>query len=159
MNRERRAAAVMKASARGWGCHWLFFLLAAAIKTIKSYKVTFHTPGNAGLTVFVFILAATGLVTFAATVFLIGPYVLWIDAERLARDPWRMYLETSILAVISATLLTPFVKPQAESFGTTLLLLAIFALGVSLTASFFYLHDLKTATPDKNASGSSRQTL
>jgi hypothetical protein len=142
MERERQGDGVMKAAAKGWVCVWMVYLLGAAIAAAR--RPHYPPDWKSDLAVLCIYLGATGLVTLIASTCIAVPYIRWVGSERLARKPWRMYLETAALALISTAVLTPMVKPQAESFALNFLPLAAFGLGVSVAGSFFYLRDLKS---------------
>lgn len=136
MQGKRRAEGVIEASAKGWGCVWGLFLLVGAINTYTGPQR--HTAWDIDqVSILCFEMAATALVTGVATLCLAVPYVHWVTPEVLEQHSWRMYVGTAILAIVGTVLLTLLVKPQAESFRSTFLPMAIFAVSVAIAGSFF----------------------
>ncbi|HEX3968008.1 MAG TPA: hypothetical protein VHW70_08590 [Edaphobacter sp.] len=128
-------------AAKGWLCVWLFLL---AWQTVNTLRFSSHAKITDLLSIYLIWLIATGLVTLAATVVLIVPYVWLRGVETLLQRPWLMYIESGVAAIFASFVLTHFLKPTAETFLRNFIPYLIFALAISLASSAFYLRSVKS---------------
>ena len=88
-------------------------------------------------------IVSTGVVTLAATILFIVPYVCLTSADKLLAMPWRMYIETGLIVILISLGLNYAVKPQAYTFWRSLPPYLAFALATSLVSSAFFMLALK----------------
>lgn len=86
---------------------------------------------------------ATGIVTVAATVLLIVPYVCLRGVNALRQRPWLIYVESGAITIFASVVLTHFVKPTAKTFLHTFYPYVVFALATSIASSAFYMSKVK----------------
>jgi hypothetical protein len=67
---------------------------------------------------FVWVLG-TGFVTLAITILLIVPSVCLLDVDTLLRQPWRIFVESGIIAIVSTLLIGQLTEPTLEPMGNT----------------------------------------
>jgi hypothetical protein len=91
-------------------------------------------------------MISTGIVTLAATILFIVPYVCLLNVDALIRKPWRIYVESGSIAIFVSLVLTYFTKPQAETFLRRLPFYLAFALLTSQASSFFFMRKVKAMT-------------
>jgi uncharacterized membrane protein YkvI len=99
-------------------------------------------------------VVSTGIVTLAATILLIVPYVCLRGVDTLLHKSWLIYVESGAIAIFATFVLTHFVKPTAETFWTSLKPFLIFALVTSLTSSAFYMRRVKAMSKQRAVTGS-----
>jgi hypothetical protein len=59
-------------------------------------------------------MISTGIVTLAATILFIVPYVCLLNVDALIRKPWRIYVESGLIAIFVSLVLTYFTKPSRD---------------------------------------------
>ena|ERR1700730_2567121 len=145
-----RAKMAVKSAAKGWFCVGFLLVLLFSIASLRTEQ---HISLVDELSILLIWTVSTGVVTFAATVFLIVPYVWLVGVDPVLRRPWRMYVEPAILVVFASFVLTYFVKPYAATFWRTLSPFLTFALLVSLASSVFYMRSVKAVSNRNLAPG------
>jgi hypothetical protein len=135
-----RARLAVTSAAKGWLCVWFLVLL---LWTISSLRTPGHVPLTDWLSILLIWVVSTGIVTLAATILLVVPYVCMRGVDTLLQKPWLIYVESGAIAILASFVLTHFVKPTAETFWTGLKPYLIFALVTSLTSSAFYMQRVK----------------
>ena len=146
-----RARLAVKSATKGWLCVWLLLLI---LWTISLLRTRGHMPFMDWLGILLIWVVSTGIVTLAATILLIVPYVCLRGVDTLLHKPWLIYVESGAIAIFSAFVLTHFVKPTAETFWTSLKPYLVFALVTSLTSSAFYMQRVKAISKQQLVTGS-----
>src|SRR5258708_38633558 len=97
-----RVRLAVKSATKGWLCVWLLLLVLWVINLLR-------TPGHVPLVDWLSILliwaVSTGIVTMAATILLIVPYVCLRGVDSLLHKPWLIYLESGALASFATLVL------------------------------------------------------
>lgn len=142
MNALWLARTAIASATKGWLCVWLLLLMLSTVSLLRSGG--HHAPFTDMLFVLLLWVVSTGVVTLAATIFLIVPYVYLRSADTLLHKPWLMYVESGVLAIFSGVVVTHFTKASAVTFWGTLYPYLMFALPTSLTSSAFYMQRVKS---------------
>ena len=136
-----RAKTAVASATKAWLCVWLFLLV---LWMASSLRVRGHAQFIDLLSVWLIWAVATGIVTLAATIFLIVPYVCLRSVDTLLHKPWLIYVESGVLATVACVVLTHFTKPSAETFWRSFRPYLMIALVTSLTSSAFYMQRIKS---------------
>ena len=141
MNALQRSKIALLSAAKGFLCVWLLFTLLIFINIARTGA---HEP-ILNYSIFLIYFVCTGIVTLAATTLGVIPYVCLRGTDSMLRKPWRMYVESCIIAFFASVILTHFVKPSAVTFWRSLWPYLRFALLTSTSSSVFYMRGLRQA--------------
>ena len=146
MNALQRSKIALPSAAKGLLCVWLLLVVWFTLLIFINFARTgAHGPILNYFSTFLIYFVCTGIVTLAATTLGVIPYVCLRGTDSMLRKPWRMYVESCIVAFFASVILTHFVKPSAVTFWRSLWPYLTFALLTSTSSSVFYMRSLRQA--------------